>query len=63
MSTPYTEKEMKDFLSRANFDLGTGEYDKRIKKAYMFQDFCKAVIIARQLQKENEGLKKLIEEL
>lgn len=58
----YTEKEIEDFLRNANWDLGDETYHKS-KKAYMFQDFCKAVIMARQLESENKGLKKLIKEL
>lgn len=58
----YTDEEMNKFLSCANWELGDGTYHKS-KKSYIFQDFCKSVIIGRQLQAENKGLKKLIEEL
>lgn len=58
----YTDKEVEDFLSIANWHLGSGEYSKN-KKSDLLQDFCKAIMIGKQIQMENQGLKKLIEEL
>ncbi len=54
----YTEKEIFEFLKAANKDLGSDEYSGD----EMIPDYCKAVIIGKQLQAENKRLRKAIED-
>ncbi len=52
MGTPYTAKQMSEFLRVINTVLGTGKY----KVKDMTADFAKTVIIAMQLQGQLETL-------